>query len=182
MSEEEIVSELVPLWGKKLGSDRSKEPRSAKWVLDALSDFNGQIQSRDLIRLLFVAASNSISDTKWQDRLLVPTEIRKALTKCSQEKISEISVENKVLSPLLDKLGELPQTQKKSPFTREDMPSLSSEELKTLEDNGVIIRDGDNYYVSEIFRLGLGFSQNAGPSRILYLARLARSRFANSGY
>ncbi|MDY6803382.1 MAG: AAA family ATPase [Cyanobacteriota bacterium] len=182
MSEEEIASELVPLWGKKLGSDRSKEARSAKWILDALSDFNAQIQSRDLIRLLFVAASNSINDTKWQDRLLVPTEIRKALTECSQEKIREISVENKVLSALLDKLRELPQKQKKSPFTREDMPSLSSEELKTLEDNGVIIRDGDNYYVSEIFRLGLGFSQNAGPSRILYLARLARSRFANSGY
>ncbi len=181
MSEDEIVSELVPLWGKKLGKDASKQAGSAKWVLDALSDFNGQIQSRDLIRLLFVAASNSINDTKWQDRLLVPTEIRKALTECSQEKIREISVENKVLSALLNKLRELPQKQKKV-LLREDMPSLSSEELKTLEDNGVIIRDGDNYYVSEIFRLGLGFSQNAGPSRILYLARLARSRFASSGY
>jgi hypothetical protein len=182
MSEEEIVSELVPLWGKKLGSDRSKEPRSAKWILDALSDFNAQIQSRDLIRLLSLAASNSINDTKWQDRLLVPKGIRDALPECSRQKIEEIETENTALKDIFNKLRKLDSTEKKSPLTAEALRLLSSEELKTLEDNGVIIRDGDSYHISEIFRLGLDFSQAIGRTKIIALARLARSRLAYSGY
>lgn len=181
-SEEEIVSELVPLWGKKLGSDRSKEPRSAKWILDALSDFNAQIQSRDLIRLLSLAASNSINDTKWKDRLLVPKGIRDALPECSRQKIEEIETENTALKDIFKKLRELPETEKKSPLSERALKLLSSEELKTLEDNGVIIRDGDNYHVSEIFRLGLDFDQAIGRTKIIALAKLARSRLAYSGY
>lgn len=182
MSEEEIVSLLVPLWGKKLGGDRSKEPRSAKWILDALSDFNAQIQSRDLIRLLSLAASNSINDTKWQDRLLVPKGIRDALPECSSQKIEEIETENTALKDVFNKLRQLDSTQKKSPLTPEALRLLSSEELKTLEDNGVIIRDGDSYHISEIFRLGLDFSQAIGRTKIIALAKIARSRLAYSGY
>ncbi len=182
MSEDEIVSELVPLWGKKLGSDRSKEPRSAKWILDALSDFNAQIQSRDLIRLLSLAASNSINDTKWQDRLLVPKGIRDALPECSRQKIEEIETENTALKDIFNQLRKLPADKKKSPLTAEALQLLSLEELKTLEDNGVIIRDGDSYHVSEIFRLGLDFSQAIGRTKIIALAKLARSRLAYSGY
>lgn len=182
MSEEEIVSELVPLWGKKLGSDRSKEPRSAKWILDALSDFNAQIQSRDLIRLLSLAASNSINDTKWQDRLLVPKGIRDALPECSSQKIEEIETENTALKDIFNKLRELPADEKKSPLTPKALALLSSEELKTLEDNGVIIREGDSYHISEIFRLGLDFDRAIGRTKIIALAKLARSRLAYSGY
>lgn len=183
MSQDELATELVPLWGKKLGSDRSKEPRSAKWVLDALSDFNAQIQSRDLVRLLSLAASNSMNDTKFQDRLLIPKGIRDALTQCSSEKIKEISLENTVLKNIFNKLKELSDKSKKTPFTREDMQKqdkelFSLENLKILEDNGVIIREGDNYHIAEIFRLGLGFSQAIGRTKIISLAKIARSRAA----
>ncbi|NEP85751.1 MAG: AAA family ATPase [Okeania sp. SIO2C2] len=178
MGEEELARELVPLWGKKLGSDRSKEARSAKWVLDALSDFNAQIQSRDLVRLLSLAASNSINDTRFEDRLLIPTGIRDALTECSIQKIEEISLENTVLEKIFTDLNNLPEKSKKTPFTRENMQLLSLEKLKILEDNGVIIREGDNYHIAEIFRLGLGFSQAIGRTKIISLAKIARSRAA----
>ncbi|MDJ0515212.1 MAG: hypothetical protein QNJ74_02805 [Trichodesmium sp. MO_231.B1] len=176
MDEEELAIELVTLWGKKLGTDRSKEPRSAKWVLDALSDFNLQIQSRDLVRLLFLAASNSMNDTKFQDRLLIPKGIRDALTQCSSEKIKEISQENTVLKNIFTKLKNLPKDLKKTPFTRKKIEQLSSKELEILEDNGVIIREGDNYHVAEIFLSGLDFTQFSGRTKIMYLQRLARSR------
>ncbi len=180
MDEEELARELFPLWGQKLGSDRSKEPRSAKWVLDALSDFNLQIQSRDLVRLLSLAASNSMNDTKFQDRLLIPKGIRDALIECSIQKIEEISQENTVLKDIFTDLKNLPKKLKKTPFSRRNMQrkekELSLEELKILEDNGVIIREGDNYHIAEIFLSGLGFSQAIGRTKIMYLQKLARSR------
>jgi hypothetical protein len=36
---------LSPLWGRKLGTDRSREYRSSDYVIDALMDFKGQIQA-----------------------------------------------------------------------------------------------------------------------------------------
>ena len=59
------------------------------------------------------------------------------------------------------------------PFTREDI-DLQSDEIKTLEDNGVVLREGDEYYLPEIFRLGLGFERaSVARPRILALARRA---------
>ena len=46
----------------------SREGRSAEWVIAALSDLKGQIQARDLVRLLSLAANNSMNDKRWNDR------------------------------------------------------------------------------------------------------------------
>lgn len=84
MEEQDLVQELIPLWGRKLGSDRSREARSADWVIAALSDFRGQIQARDLVRLLHLAAKKSVIDPYWKDRVLVPGAIKNALPECSR--------------------------------------------------------------------------------------------------
>ncbi|AOW99225.1 chromosome partitioning protein ParA [Moorena producens PAL-8-15-08-1] len=178
MNEAELTEALTPLWGKKLGNDRSKQPRSAPFVIAALSDYNGQIQSRDVVRLLKIAAEKSISiDEKnyWQDRILVPKAIRGCLADCSQAKIEEIELENEPLKRVFNKLRQLPEVQKKNPFQLESI-SLSAEDISLLKQNGVIIADGDKYYISEIFRLGLGFSQNAGKPKMMALYRRARQR------
>ncbi|NEO76690.1 ParA family protein [Moorena sp. SIO4G3] len=175
MNEAELTEALTPLWGKKLGSDRSRQARSAPFVIAALSDYNGQIQSRDVVRFLKIAAENSIDDDYWQDRVLVPKAIRDSLADCSKEKIEEIESENEPLRTVFKKLRELPKVQKKSPFQLESI-SLFPEEISLLKQNGVIIADGDDYYISEIFRLGLGFSQNAGKPKIMALYRRARQR------
>jgi hypothetical protein len=173
MTEEELTEALVPLWGKRLGSERSKEAGSARFVIAAISDLRGQIQARDLVRLLHLAAKESVNDSRWQDRILIPTAIKGALLECSQNKIGEIEIENTALKDVFTKLRSLPKEKRKIPFTR-DMMELSVEEMKILEDNGVVIRENDEYYMPEIFRLGLEFSMTAGGRpRIIALARRA---------
>jgi len=174
MNEEELTEALVPLWGKRLGTERSKEAGSARFVIAAISDLRGQIQARDLVRLLHLAAKESVNDdSRWQDRILIPTAIKGALPECSRNKIDEIEIENTALKDVFTKLRNLPKEKRKIPFTREII-ELSVEEMKILEDNGVVIRENDEYYMPEIFRLGLDFSMTAGGRpRILALARRA---------
>ena len=167
----ELINALVPLWGRKLGSEKSNEARSAEWIIAALSDLKGQIQARDIIRLLNSAAQASVSDTYWKDRVLVPNSIRSAVEKCSVEKVTEIGIENQVLSAIFQKLTQLPEEAKKIPFTREQV-DLQVPELQALEDNGVVLRDKEEYYMPEIFRPGLGFKLKAGARpRVLVLSR-----------
>jgi hypothetical protein len=173
MEDRELIEALVPLWGRKLGSDRSREGRSAEWVIAALSDLRGQIQARDLIRFVRLAAESSVDDTRWPDRILVPSAMRSVLPECSRKKIEEIEMENAALKEVFTKLRNLPPGKRQIPFTREDI-NLPSDEIKTLEDNGVVLREGDEYYLPEIFRLGLGFERASGARpRILALARRA---------
>lgn len=173
-SEEELIQSLIPLWGKKLGSERSKDAWSARYVIAALSDFRGQIQARDLVRLLYLAARESVSDSFWKDRVLAPTAIRGALPESSKEKVEEIQVENTALRGIFTKLKGLNSESKKIPFLREDI-GLPLDEMKILEDNGVVIREKDEYYMPEIFRFGLDFTMKAGARpKVLSLARRVR--------
>ncbi|MBD2295854.1 ParA family protein [Anabaena sphaerica FACHB-251] len=175
MKEEELTQILVPLWGKKVGTDTSKEAASARFVIAALSDFRGQIQSRDLMRLLYLAAEASVDDNddRWLNRILTPKGIKGALPECSTEKIAEIEKENTTLKDIFAKLRDLFEEERKIPFTRQQL-RLSLEEMKILEENGVIIREKDDYYMPEIFRLGLDFKlTEAGRPAVMSLARRA---------
>lgn len=173
-NEDELIQALIPLWGKKLGSERSKDAWSARYVIAALSDFRGQIQARDLVRLLHLAAKGSVNDARWKDRILAPTAIRGALPDASKVKVEEIQIENTALKGIFTKLQGLGSESKKIPFTREDI-GLSLDEMKILEDNGVVIREKDEYYMPEIFRFGLDFTMKAGARpKVLSLARRVR--------
>lgn len=175
MSEVELTEALVPLWGKRLGTERSKEAPSARWVIAALSDFRGQIQARDLVRFLHLAAKGSVNDDR-KDRILIPKAIKGALPQCSREKIEEIEVENTALKNVFTKLRNLEEDKRKIPFSR-DTVQLSLEEMKILEDNGVVFRENDEYYMPEIFRWGLGFSLTApGRAKVITLARRAERK------
>ena len=173
MREEDLTQVLQSLWGKKLGSANSREPGSARFVLAALSDFKGQIQSRDLVRLLYLAAKTSVNDDRWADRILTPVGIRDALSECSTKKIEEIEAENTALKVVFNKLREISSEERIIPFTREEI-ELSVDDIKILEENGVILREKDDYYMPEIFRLGLDFSLSAnGRPAVMSLARRA---------
>lgn len=175
LAEEELIAHLVPLWGRKLGTDSSREGRSAEWVIAALSDFRGQIQARDVVRFLAEAARRSVGNTQWRDRLLVPAAIREAIADCSKEKIQEIFTENPALGKVLDKLRTIPENRRSIPFSRDDV-GLGSEELQLLELSGVVIADEGEYFMPEIFRRGLDFrlSRGARP-KVLALARRRRN-------
>jgi MinD-like ATPase involved in chromosome partitioning or flagellar assembly len=167
----DLVDELEALWGRKLGSERSKEAHSADWVIAALSDLRGQIQARDVVRFLARSAEDSTGDTYWRDRVLVPNAIRSAVRSCGEEKVREIAQENVALRGIFQKLQELPLEARQVPFTM-DQVSLAPEELKVLEDNGAVLREGSEYYIAEVFRVGLDFRLRAGARpRVLTLAR-----------
>jgi hypothetical protein len=167
LEEETLKERLFPLWGRKLGTDESREARSADWILNALSDYNDQIQARDLVRFVSVAAKKSISDRKWEDRYLVPPAIRDALPDCSREKIIEIKGENEALRRVFEKIEKVPQGQRLLPFEA-SFAKLDAEDLRILEENGAVFNDGGSCYLPEIYLHGLGFSYSKpGRRRVL---------------
>jgi hypothetical protein len=161
---------LISVWGWKLGPDNSREARSAEWVIAALSDFRGRIQARDLVRF-FRFASGDPRNRGVQDRLLAARSVRDAITPCSTEKIEEILEEIHPLKEIFSKLQQA--TNRKIPFDAASS-GLTATEIHFLEEIGVLIEDRGEYFMPEIFRLGLGFQllQGARP-RVLTLARRA---------
>jgi hypothetical protein len=171
LTEEEVAEMLLPLWGKKLGSDKSRDARTAVWVLDALSDFNGQVQARDLVRFVHFAARDSTSDQRWQDRVLTPAAIRGSPRPCSEAKVKETRDENLVLSEIFSKIERIPVTERKAPFGT-GFGKLTPEDLTTLQQNGIILLDQDLYWVAEIYRHGLGFTAALpGRRRVMSIRR-----------
>ncbi len=154
MSYDELVETLIPVWGWKMGSERSKEARTHLWVPAALGDFNNQVQARDVVVFLGEAAQLSIPSTSWDDRLLAPTAMRKALYKCGELKIDSVAQEAPEVGKLLEKLQRSPVN---VPFVLDEVP-LSAEEAEFLVESGVFARGKDGRYrVTEIYRHGLGF-------------------------
>ncbi|MFZ0593393.1 MAG: hypothetical protein WAM39_23250, partial [Bryobacteraceae bacterium] len=163
LTEEEAAEMLLPLWGKKLGSDKSRDARTAVWVLDALSDFNGQVQARDLVRFVHEAAKASTSDSRWPDRILTPAAIRGSLPECSRAKVKETRDENLVLREIFNKIENIPAAERKAPFGA-GFGKLTADDLAILQQNGAILLDRNLYWVAEIYLHGLGFSY-AAPGR-----------------
>ncbi|HLH71307.1 MAG TPA: hypothetical protein VKY90_20365 [Candidatus Dormibacteraeota bacterium] len=172
---ERLAPYLEHLWGIKMGGPGSREARSTPWVLAALSDFNQEIQARDVVTFLAEAAKLSVDDERWSDRLLVPVAMRRALTACSQAKIQAVEAENLVVGRLLAKLRGLSAERRRIPFLAETV-GLRREELDILAENGVVYKDDeDQCWIPEIFRHGLDFRVTGRP-RILAIARQVRGR------
>ena len=152
---------LEKLWGLKLGKNSSNEAYSSRWILAALSDFNGQLQARDIIRFLKYAAEPTAKKMTYYDRILMPTEIRLAVSICSKEKITEIKTEYETLKPIFEKLDSLPSSKKNLPMNLEE-DSLTPMEEKLMMQAGYLIRDGEKLYLPEIIRHALGFRYEKG--------------------
>lgn len=171
------LSDLMStVWGDKMGTPKSKEARSEVWFFAALSDFRQQIQARDIVSFLSEAATASIGADRWSDRVLTPVAMRSALPRCSSQKIEAISLENRPVGALLDRLRALDADQRKLPFTLESI-GLTAEQAQLLDANGVVFREADHYWIPEIFRHGLGFDVAGGRRpRVIAVANLVRRR------
>jgi len=159
-SGEVIEQTLNRLWGVKLGKPTSNEANSSRWILAALSDFNGQLQARDIIRFL-EKATDHVGKAVYEDRYLMPTEIRKAVSECSNDKIGEIRDEIKALRPIFDKLEHASEEKKVLPFTA-DTFNLTQAEEKIMKQEGYLKIDNDRYYLPEIIRHALKFKYEKG--------------------
>jgi hypothetical protein len=133
----------------------------------------GQIQARDLVRFFRHAAEKSIGASA-QDRILTARAVRDAILPCSEQKIREIKQEIEPLNGIFAILQN--STNHRIPF---DAPQsgLTVEQIQFLIKTGVLIEDQGEYFMPEIFRLGLGFQLASGARpRVLSFARRGNSR------
>lgn len=166
----DLLIELEKLWGKKMGRDNSKESNTARWVFAALCDLNGKLQARDLVRFLKFSADqmrNATPSDKWPNRVLAPEAIRKSLSFCSDEKVKEAASEISALRLWQQKLDSVAPDKRKNPFNAKSV-NLEGDLLEILRDLGIVYEDTDRnselerFYLPEIYRSGLRFSQSAG--------------------
>ncbi|HAX85599.1 MAG TPA: hypothetical protein DCY91_04845 [Cyanobacteria bacterium UBA11370] len=192
LSREELTDRLQQLWGKRLGSDKSKEAYTHSWVFAALTDFSGRLQARDIVRLLYHAADITVDRAKelqfekWSaSRLLPPEAIRRALKPCSEEKVKEAKEEYSVFKIWVEEiLPKYPPGERKIPFSVEQF-EMDQPTVKMLSEMGVIYEDKEKedtarFYMPEIFREGLGFSGKGARLRVLALKRKALGSLYNS--
>lgn len=159
-SEQEIDKLLKLLWGKKLGKDSSNEAYSSRWILAALSDFNGQLQARDMIRFLQYA-TEEVGKKAYEDRLIMPTEIRKAVPKCSQVKIDEFKQERPMIKEIFEKMDRVDEEKKVLPLVRGNF-GLNQDEEEMLRKEGYLKESNNQLYLPEIIRHALGYRYSKG--------------------
>lgn len=171
-SHEELSIALKAFWGERLGSKGSNEAHTDRWVIAALSDFQGRLQARDLVRLVRYAAERVPTGL-----VLTPKALREALVQCSTDKIKELTTEIPGLSKLFDRFRLALEDQKKIPFHAEDF-NLSAEEIAFLESQGIVMRiEQGELYLPEIVRHGLGFRLDRGRrAKVLALYRAAQAK------
>lgn len=172
-SREVLEERLERLWGKKLGKYDSREANSARWIIAALSDFSNQLQARDIVRFLqFATSTFPEGKPPYDDRYIMPKQIREAIPDCSREKYKEIRDEMKAIYQILNKFENMPEEEKVLPLTL-DKISLTGEEIARLESQGYFIVSDKKYYFPEIIRFALGFKYVKG-ARLRVLSLLAK--------
>ncbi len=165
---ERLKEKLETLWGKKLGNEKSKEAHSARWVYAALCDLKGNVQARDLVRFLRVAADlESVRPgSTWPDRILSPESMRRAIPQCSEQKVYEAKQEVAPLRKWITRMEENHVHDLRVPFSLQ-AAQLDAGLLTALQEIGVIYEDLDGnlgderLFVPEIYRYGLGFESSA---------------------
>ena len=172
-SREALEERLEKLWGKKLGKPESREANSARWIIASLSDFSNQIQARDIVRFLQFS-TKTLPEGKlfYEDRYIMPQQIRKAIPECSREKYKEIKDEMKAIYTILKKFEDFPDEEKELPLALDKL-GLTGEEIARLESQGYFMMADKKYYFPEIIRFALGFKYKRG-ARPKVLSLLAK--------
>ncbi|MBF0538642.1 MAG: hypothetical protein HQL03_10365 [Nitrospirae bacterium] len=175
LSIEGLKKTLTKLWGYKLGTASSHEANTARWVMGALSNFNGELQARDIIRFIYYSSKNAASSPgliSYQDRLIPPESIKKSIQRCSEDKIEEVKQEIPVFVNFHNAIRQMSEDNRVIPFDPHKL-SMDTEDITLLEAIGVIREvKGEGYYVPEIYRYGLGLNYKSGARpRVLALQR-----------
>lgn len=160
LTPEVIEKNMGKVWGKKMGPDGSKTAGTIRWVLASLSDFNGQLQARDIVRFLkFSSSEDNDSKNEYYDRLLSPESMKKAIKLCSEQKLNEVEDEIHQLKKSFQILREMPTQSKQVPLLDEVLDKLTNEDRKTLERYGYLKEADGEYYIPESIRYALGYNK-----------------------
>jgi MinD-like ATPase involved in chromosome partitioning or flagellar assembly len=177
--------QLEQLWGRKLGPDdkpgaRTKEAYTAAWVIAALSDLQGRLVARDLVRFLADAAKFSpttTEDDQYSTRLLVPRALKQAIKPTSIAKVKETEEEIRELKSVFAKF----QRRKKdirAPIDQADIKALRlvGNDIDLLRRHGILFGEAPPYEVPELFRMGLNLKHSGARYSVINLRRKARQR------
>jgi cellulose biosynthesis protein BcsQ len=181
---------LMALWGRKLGPEeqpgqrRVQEAYTAGWVIAALSDLQGRLVARDLVRFLQNAAeSTTQSDDRssYGTRLLFPGALKSAIGPTSKQKVDETEEEISELSPVFAKFR-AKNNSVKAPIDHDAVAEigLTPEDIELLQIHGIILGDAPPYEVPELFRMGLGLRHAGARHSVLGTKRRARQRLGTS--
>ena len=91
----------------------------------------------------------------------MPVEIKKAVQRCSKDKIKEIKQEMAALQPIFKKIEDAPDEMKILPF-HADTFNWDKNQEKLLSQEGFLIIDNGKYYLPEIIRHALKFKYEKG--------------------
>lgn len=157
-----IEEDLAKVWGTKMGKDSSNQAYTVRWVLASLSDFNGQLQARDIVRFMKYAAGYELNGKQlaFQDRFLFPDDMKQAIRECSREKFGEVEKEIYQLQSSFRKLKEIEQKDKQVPLQDNVMDKLGIEDKRNLERFGYLKEADGEYYISESIRYALGYNKS----------------------
>lgn len=160
LSPEVIEMNLNKVWGKKMGPDASKTARTTRWVLASLSDFNGQLQARDIVRFLQYATKDGDNvKSEYHDRLLTPDIMKKAIKAASDKKLSEVKAEIRQLENSFKILEDIPASKKQVPLSDDVLDKLPNDDIKALERFGYLKEADGEYYIAENIRYALGYNK-----------------------
>ena len=181
----EKAAALERLWGRKLGPDdtkqrRVKEAYTATWIVAVLSDLQGRLVPRDLVRLLANAAKVTPTPDELREfpnRLLVPRALKAAVGPTSEAKVRETEEEIQELRPVFGKFRMNPD-KVAAPINQEALSalSISNEDVEVLRRHGIVFGDAPPYEVPELFRRGLGLRHTGARHSVVNLYRRARQR------
>jgi len=183
LPQEEKEQKLEVLWGRKLGPDdlpgrRIREAYTATWIIAVLSDLQGRLVPRDLIRLLANSARMNITSeeaTTYEGRLLVPRVLKAAIAPTSEKKVTETEEEIKELGQIFTKFREHAETLA-VPLDQAaiEQLGLAPQELETLKRHGIVFGENVPYEVPELFRRGLRLKHAGARRSVVNLYRRAR--------
>lgn len=157
---------LIPFWGEKLGG--RGEAYTDRWVMAALSDFNGVLQARDVMRLVRFSAERHAARPGTPAFPLAARAIRDAVADVARDKVAELRSEVVALGPIFDKLRSADPERRKVPFRARDL-GLEPDEVRFLEQQGLLLLQADELYLPELVRHGLEYKL-AGPGRAKVLS------------
>lgn len=174
-------TKLERLWGRKLGPDdrpgkRTAEAYTAPWVLAALSDLQGRLVARDLVRFLANAASHKpteAEETQYANRLLVPRALKSAIKPTSVAKVRETVEEIRDLTAVFAKFG---KKEVRAPIDDAAIKSLNltKSDIDLLSRHGILFEASPPYEVPELFRMGLNLKHSGARHSVINLRRKAR--------
>jgi MinD-like ATPase involved in chromosome partitioning or flagellar assembly len=174
---------LERLWGRKLGPDdrdgkRTQEAYTANWVLAVLSDLQGRLTARDLVRFIKEASVIAVTpqeEAQYSGRLIPPSALRRAVGPTSDAKVDEIQEEVPDLRAIFTKITQN-KNAVKAPISQEKVHEMeiSESELKLLQTHGVILDASPPYEVPELFRIGLGLTHAGARRSVIGIMRRAK--------